>query len=583
MLLASHLQSRAPIVWVTSPEPSRVTEYVAANATGAVYVYNTFEGLLHWMPEHGRWKQAIVETTDPETGELVRGPCFSDELSIMHVYKERAVLVINHAHKKCDNWLPIFSDLHMLHREKALMPDNLDDLTAQFILVSTEVEPPAEISRLAARSGYGVPDPDDMAALVTHITHKLVGEPEEAALTEEEQSLEEDAQRELLAQRTEAAAAEYQERTDKLLGDKRNQLRLVPSARGLSEYEAFQAFTGAIQAKGFLDAEYVDHFKRSLIKAGGILDIRKPTMSLNDIGGLDNAKNLIRQVAQVQENPERIEELGLRVPHRFLMVGVPGTGKSAICEAAAHELGIDLAHFSVSRSMSKWVGQSEQNMRAAFAEAAALTPIALWMDELGRDLSYNGGGDSGTTQRVHGEFLSGIQELPNSTLFMAAANRISELPPEMLRADRFDKIMFVGFPTQEERAEIFKIHLGDQAEGIDVEALAAETQFFTGAEIKGLVAEAKSNSFFNEADFNTNTLLDLIPNQKNRVWLRNHAEIVEMYKRAISEWEFASTAQRAEAGQVIGATGAPEKKKAATGAHTGGFQLSGKAAGSDGW
>jgi SpoVK/Ycf46/Vps4 family AAA+-type ATPase len=240
---------------------------------------------------------------------------------------------------------------------------------------------------------------------------------------------------------------------------------------------------------------------------------------------------------------------------RVLFVGVPGTGKSAICEATASSLNLDLAKFGVSQMMDKFIGESEKRMRAAFSQLRAMAPLVVWMDELGRDLSVGDyQGDGGTTSRVHGEFLTGIQELPDNVLLMAAANQIGHISPEMLRADRFDKIMFVGLPSMEERVGIFGIHLGEDADQFDLESLASQSDTFTGAEIKALIREAKFKiSVKEKRKITQKDIESLIPSQQNRMWIKHKETVLDMYKRAIAEWDWASSKQLEDAAKLFGA------------------------------
>jgi SpoVK/Ycf46/Vps4 family AAA+-type ATPase len=188
------------------------------------------------------------------------------------------------------------------------------------------------------------------------------------------------------------------------------------------------------------------------------------------------------------------------------------------------------------------------------------------MDELGRDLSVGDyQGDGGTTSRVHGEFLTGIQELPDNVLLMAAANQIGHISPEMLRADRFDKIMFVGLPSLDERLSIFKIHLGKDAERFNLETLAEQTETFTGAEIKALIREARFKiSVKDKRKIEQSDVEQLIPSQQNRMWIKHRETVVDMYKRAIAEWDWASSAQLQDAAILLGGTAKPASSKRQT-------------------
>jgi SpoVK/Ycf46/Vps4 family AAA+-type ATPase len=208
--------------------------------------------------------------------------------------------------------------------------------------------------------------------------------------------------------------------------------------------------------------------------------------------------------------------------------------------------------------MNSYVGQSEANMRKVFKQIKALNPLCVWIDEFGRDLSGGGSSshvDGGTTDRVHGEFLTGLQELPEESFLLCAANQIENLRPEMLRADRFDKIMFVGLPSHQEREAIFRIHLSkiDTVHNYDFDLLAAKTKYMTGAEIVTLIRETK---FYVTTEslrpIETNDIIDRIKHNKNIIWLKHPQMIKEMYAHALDQWDWASSLQQEEAYEIIG-------------------------------
>ena len=205
-------------------------------------------------------------------------------------------------------------------------------------------------------------------------------------------------------------------------------------------------------------------------------------------------------------------------------------------------------------------------MRTVFKQIRAMSPLCVWIDEFGRDLSGGGSSshvDGGTTDRVHGEFLTGLQELPEETFLMCAANQLDALRPEMLRADRFDKIMFVGLPSHEERSHIFNIHLTkiDTDHSYDYDALAEASMYMTGAEIVSSIRETK---FYITSDtfrpITTEDLLKYIPMNKNILWHKHHNMIVSMYEYALAQWEWASTKQYEDARIILGKAN-PQKAK----------------------
>ena len=270
------------------------------------------------------------------------------------------------------------------------------------------------------------------------------------------------------------------------------------------------------------------------IKQAGILEIIKPTISFANIGGLDNIKDIIQRTKALWSNREQAKSYGVVPIRRVLMVGVPGTGKSAICQATAHELGLDLARTGISQVMNSFVGQSESNMRSVFKQIKMMTPLCVWIDEFGRDLSGGASSasvDAGTTDRVHGEFLTGLQELPEDTFLMCAANQIENLKPEMLRADRFDKIVFVGLPSLSERKDILKIYLKSikTDHEFDYDILSEKTEFFTGAELSALIKEVKFFVVSSELRaINTADIMKYIPLTRNILWNKNRDMIKGM-------------------------------------------------------
>lgn len=507
MNLNLHLELGSPLIWVNSDEPERVIDDVILQTSRNVFRLDPFLGLVVWRNE--KWCKVLVALPDGS-----EGPTYDFNAAFGHAYEQKGVLIIPNAHLMIKDFLHIVAGLYSTYRQ-AFLKDDADDLPPQLVLISCTGEIPPEISRHVAVVDYTLPGPEELAELLLGIDKGLAEK--------------------------------------KVLPEKNSSPKLTKAGLGLSEAEFMQASYLSIKEKGFLDHQFVNKFKMDLIKSGGVLEIRNPQISLDDIGGLDNAKDIIKSIEWTWENPEEAAQFGIIPIRRMLMIGLPGTGKSAICEATANTLGLDLAKFGVSSMMSKWIGESEKNMRLAFRQVRAMAPLVCWADELGRDLSGAGtANDSGTTDRVHGEFLTGLQELPNNVLFMAAANRIDGIPPEMLRADRFDKILFVGYPSIEERVDIFNIFLGERKEEFDVEKLADATPLFTGAEIKSLIQEVKFKiSGVQRRQITTEDILAVAPTIKNRLWIKHQSVVIDMYKRALDEWDWASTAQQTDAGLIL--------------------------------
>jgi len=186
--------------------------------------------------------------------------------------------------------------------------------------------------------------------------------------------------------------------------------------------------------------------------------------------------------------------------------------------------------------------------------------LCVWIDEFGRDLSGGASSshvDGGTTDRVHGEFLTGLQELPENVFLICAANQLENLRPEMLRADRFDKIMFVGLPSFVERESIFEIYLSSikTDHSFNLSALASATAGFTGAEIKSLIKETKFYVVSSEyRPINTEDILTYAPNMRNILWNKSRQTIKDLYSTALEQWDFASSTQLEDAPLILNGT-----------------------------
>lgn len=289
---------------------------------------------------------------------------------------------------------------------------------------------------------------------------------------------------------------------------------LVRSCQGLSMERIRRVLAKAIATHGELRAEDVELIleeKRQTIRQTQILDFYPTTATIADIGGLDNLKDwLIRRGGAFSE---RARQYGLPHPRGLLLVGIQGTGKSLTAKAIAHHWHLPLLRLDVGRLFAGLVGESESRTRQMIQLAEALAPCVLWIDEIDKAFSgLDGRGDSGTTSRVFGTFITWMAEKQSPVFVVATANNIQALPPELLRRGRFDEIFFVGLPFQEERRAIFAVHLArlrpHNLQSYDLERLAYETPDFSGAEIEQILVEAMHIGFSQNRDFTTDDILE---------------------------------------------------------------------------
>jgi SpoVK/Ycf46/Vps4 family AAA+-type ATPase len=184
-------------------------------------------------------------------------------------------------------------------------------------------------------------------------------------------------------------------------------------------------------------------------------------------------------------------------PKAILLVGIPGTGKSLSCKAAASILGWPLIRLDISALKGSLVGESERKIRQATATIDAFGKAVVWLDELDKVFSgvkSSGHTDGGTTASMFGHFLVWMQETTSPILVMATANNIAQLPPEFLRAGRFDAMFFVDIPTSKERCKIIEIM--NTRYGTDIPDTCAEKlSGWTGAEIEQLAKDSLFDGF----------------------------------------------------------------------------------------
>ncbi|MEV4199510.1 AAA family ATPase [Micromonospora globbae] len=282
--------------------------------------------------------------------------------------------------------------------------------------------------------------------------------------------------------------------------------RFAKAALGLTLHEAENAFARAMVNDGVLDAHdlsVVHEEKRQTVRKSGLLEFVDAAVDLADVGGLENLKRWLakRDGSWLAE----AAAYGLPAPRGVLITGVPGCGKSLTAKAVSAAWGLPLLRLDVGRVFAGLVGSSEQNMRTAIRTAEATAPCVLWVDEIEKGFADRSG-DSGTSARVFGSFLTWMQEKTRPVFVIATANDFERLPPELLRKGRFDEIFFVDLPTRVERASIWRVHLtrrlrnpavaGDLAvDDALLTELAAFSEGYSGAEIEQAVVAALFDAY----------------------------------------------------------------------------------------
>jgi SpoVK/Ycf46/Vps4 family AAA+-type ATPase len=283
----------------------------------------------------------------------------------------------------------------------------------------------------------------------------------------------------------------------------------------LTRDEAEKVYRKAYVTAGRLTetvVEIVLSEKRQLIRRNGILEYLEEEGTLDDVGGSDDLKLWLKQRSIAFT--ERAREYGLPQPKGVLLLGVPGCGKSLVAKATSKEWCLPLLRLDLGRVYDgSMVGRSEANLRNALKTAESVSPAILFIDELDKAFAGSAGSadsDAGTSSRILGSFLTWMQEKRSPVFVMATANRVERLPGEFLRKGRFDEIFFVDLPNEEERKQIFGIHLGKRRKDIsrfDVDQLAKISDGYSGAEIEQAIIAAMYDAFAHNREF---TQLDII-------------------------------------------------------------------------
>lgn len=278
----------------------------------------------------------------------------------------------------------------------------------------------------------------------------------------------------------------------RIRADKRAVTALIDNLGGLTRSDARRLVRNAIHGDGAItaaDVEVVAAAKRELIGQDGLLAFEFDTASLDDIGGFSRLKAWLAQRRQAFTQ----RATGHDRPRGVLLLGVQGGGKSLAAKAIAAAWQVPLLRLDFGVLYNKFFGETERNMREALASATALAPCVLWCDEIEKGIS-TGDYDSGTSQRVLGTLLTWTAENRGAVFIVATANDISALPPELIRKGRLDEIFFVDLPDAAVRRRILAIHLarrGLVAEAFDLDALAAASDGFSGAELEQAVVAAR--------------------------------------------------------------------------------------------
>lgn len=256
--------------------------------------------------------------------------------------------------------------------------------------------------------------------------------------------------------------------------------RLLDAAAGLTRVEAESAFSLSLVRHGEITGDEIWQLKSRWLQKSGMLRLYKSDQGFAALGGLENLKQFCRHsLRRDQAGSSRAR------PRGVMLLGVPGTGKSAFAKALGKETGRPVLMLDVGQLMGSLVGQSEANIRSALRTADAMAPCILFIDEVEKALSgvaSGGRGDSGVSSRLFGTLLTWLNDHTSDVYVVVTCNNIQQLPPEFSRAERFDAILFLDLPGREEKEAIWQLYLGEFS--LDSSQPRSSDDLWTGAEIK---------------------------------------------------------------------------------------------------
>jgi cell division protease FtsH len=220
-------------------------------------------------------------------------------------------------------------------------------------------------------------------------------------------------------------------------------------------------------------------------------------VTFDDVAGVDEAKEELKEVVAFLKNPQEYGRLGARVPKGILLVGPPGTGKTLLARAVAGEAGVPFFSINGSEFVEMFVGVGAARVRDLFAQAREKAPAIIFIDELdalGRARGAFVAGGLDEKEQTLNQLLSELDgfDTRSGLILLAATNRPEILDPALLRAGRFDRQVLVDRPDKAGRIDILKVHMKGHtlAADADPEKIAALTPGFTGADLANLINEA---------------------------------------------------------------------------------------------
>ena len=458
--LVALIRADTPLLVIETPDEARVVELFRQS------LMHAWRALYRWSVTEG------LRRIDMDREDEGIAPDLSATLQEIRNASQRGVYLLLDAHPY----------LGYASYQRALrdLIQRRDSQPHVLVMIGTKVELPAALEPFAVRVALRLPDANALLKLV----------------------------------REEAAAYTAQNGGRRVEVDADAVRQIVRNLQGLSLTDARRIARHLIHRDGALgpgDLPELARLKFELLNKSGHLHYEYDTARFADVGGARRLKRWVeqRRAPFVQDPPPP----GLEPPKGVLLLGVQGCGKSLLAKAVAGGFGVPLVRLDFGTLYDKYHGETEKNLRAALASTEQLAPCVLWIDEIEKGLAAGNGENDGLSRRVLGYLLTWMAERKSRVFLVATANQVHELPAELLRKGRFDEIFFVDLPDPATRVEIFALHLDRRSlakDDIDLSALAAAADGFSGAEIEQVIVSALYAAHAEQASLDTQALMQAI-------------------------------------------------------------------------
>lgn len=449
-----------PLVYLLSPEEGRVTDLLRNTARSA---FEAPVPLFTWSLTDGM----RADDEQPVSGDA-KSPRAA--LDFIASYSGPAVFHLKDFHqpmRASDEIVRRLRDIYSVCRD-----------SGKFVYISSPIQyVPEEINRELVVIDVPLPDHDELMDF-------LVGE-----------------------------ARGFTARGIQMNGESEALLPFAKALRGLTLDESRHALRRAASVSSSIDVSALPLLleeKHLLVKKKTrVLEYVPHTIDIDQLGGVPYLKRWLLERRRLFENRDQMSSD--LVPKGLLIMGVSGCGKSLAIKSIATCFQLPLYRVNMSEIFSGREGNPESTFARACKTMEEMAPAVAWFDEIEMGITARGDDAAGTMGRIFAYFLTWMQEKARGLFVGATANRIDLLPAEMIRKGRFDEVFFVDLPGEDERMEIFRIHLqkrGKKPDELELERLRQFTRGWTGAEIEQCVVSALTTARLAEREMNGDDLLN---------------------------------------------------------------------------